>query len=317
MKKNRPRRFLSSELPIGLNQAVSGSWKAVSESRKARGDLPFRMAGPGRTRTLSERELARQQRLARTMESEELPTDLERAQELVYEAWERPPEQRSDAALKALVLSPRCADAYLLLADLAPTARERLQLCRQAVVAGQAALRDSLDPDADLWTSLRARPYLRARAAYGRALWDLGELGQAAGELRELARLNPADNLGLRYLMLPLLIQLGEQAEAEALLEHWAREPSPEWDFNRALLACWRHGPAGKPREILKRGMHKNPHVALYLLGLNPLPRRLPEAITFGCEDEAIDYTARAHGAWTAVPGALDWLARVAEKAVS
>lgn len=254
--------------------------------------------------------MAREERRLRSQESGEAPeTDLERAQSLVYEAWELSPTERTEKALRALVLSPRCADAYLLLADSAPTAQERLQLCRQAIVAARAAMRDSYEEGDDLWRRLSSRPYLRARAACARALWDQGQLQAAAEEYLELVKLNPGDNLGLRYLLLPLLIQLGRRRQGEALARTWSEEPSPEWDFNRALLSFWRRGCSTAALRHLRRGMSRNPHLAGYLLGCNPIPRRLPDAITFGEEDEAVDYAARAHGAWAAVPGALDWLA--------
>lgn len=304
------REKTSSHESIEAPLPVSGSWQAVRESRRGKS---LRISGPGRTRTLSERELAREARRLRSEDCDETPeTDLERAQDLVYEAWGLPVPERSEWALRALVLSPRCADAYLLLADGAPSARERLQLCRQAIVAARAAMRDSYEEGVDMWKRLSNRPYLRARAAYGRALWDQGELEPAADEFKELMRLNPGDNLGLRYLLLPLLIQLGRRIDAEALLRQWNGEPSPEWDFNRALLAFWRRGSSRSVAAHLRKAMERNPHVAGYLLGLMPLPRRLPDAITFGHEDEAIDYTARAHGAWTQVPGALEWLGQTA-----
>lgn len=289
---------------------VSGSWQAVREKRRGKS---LRISGPGRTRTLSERELAREARRMRSEDCDEAPeTDLERAQDLVYEAWELPAQERSERALRALVLSPRCADAYLLLADGAPSARERLQLCRQAIVAAQAAMRESFEEGQDFWKRLSNRPYLRARSAYARALWDQDDLEGAAQEYEQLMKLNPGDNLGLRYLLLPLFIQLGKKFEAEALLRTWSGEPSPEWDFNRALMAFWRRGSTRTAANHLRKGMERNPHVANYLLGLNPLPRRLPDAITFGHEDEAIDYSARAHGAWSQVPGALEWLGQTA-----
>lgn len=288
--------------------AVSGSWRAVRDARRSKRNLCI--SGPGRTRTPGERELVLQERRLRSQESGEAPeTDLERAQNLVYEAWELSPSERTQKALRALVLSPRCADAYLLLADSAPTSQERLQLCRQAIVAARAAMRDSFEEGQDLWSRLSSRPYLRARAACARAMWDHGEPEAAAEELLELVKLNPGDNLGLRYLFLPLLIQLGRRREAEALARTWDEEPSPEWDFNRALLGFWRRGASAAALRHLRRGMSRNPHLAGYLLGCNPIPRRLPDAITFGEEDEAVDYAARAHAAWAAVPGALDWLA--------
>jgi hypothetical protein len=72
-------------------------------------------------------------------------SDLERAQEVVYDAWERPGRRnrrrRVTLAGEALALSPDCADAYVLLAE--ETARSPAAarpLYEQGVAAGERAL---------------------------------------------------------------------------------------------------------------------------------------------------------------------------------
>src|SRR5262249_35779103 len=56
-------------------------------------------------------------------------TSLERAQDLIYEArTQEDPERAGALAREALELSADCADAYVLLAELAPTRKESLEL---------------------------------------------------------------------------------------------------------------------------------------------------------------------------------------------
>lgn len=67
------------------------------------------------------------------------------AQDIMYDAWEADTrKQRVALARKALAVSPRCADAYVLLAqETARTVDEALDLYRKGVEAGKLALGDA------------------------------------------------------------------------------------------------------------------------------------------------------------------------------
>ena len=327
-KKSKP----STETPEVSTErmAVSGSWSSVRRGVLDPRSTPFRMTGPGRTRTRTERELARAARLVAgrvfatpeeqglfLAEHRETPapprTDLERAQELVYDAWEAPADQRVELARQALDLCPSCADAWLLLAEAAAPGEERLDLCRKAVKAGLEVLEEEpAEATEDQWNRLEARPYLRARAGLARALWETGEAREAINEYSVLMDLNPGDNLGLRYLVLPLLIEARRIPEALSLSRRWGGEPSGEWTYNLALLLFAREGAGVRAQEMLRRALQANALIPPYLLGLKPLPNQVPDTLSFGGEDEAVDYGHRAQAAWRSVAGALDWLGQAA-----
>ncbi|MBL0058257.1 MAG: hypothetical protein IPP35_03925 [Elusimicrobia bacterium] len=76
------------------------------------------------------------------LEVEEGKTPLDRAQFLIYEAWEEPTAKKRIAlARKALKMSADCADAYNLLAEeSAQSPAEALQFYSQGVEAGRRAL---------------------------------------------------------------------------------------------------------------------------------------------------------------------------------
>lgn len=64
-----------------------------------------------------------------------------RAQEIVYDAWEaaRAPA-KIEKALKALRISPLCADAYLVLAQASRERPSQLEILKRGVRAGELAL---------------------------------------------------------------------------------------------------------------------------------------------------------------------------------
>ena len=67
-------------------------------------------------------------------------TPLDRAQEIMYEAFEASGSQQVRLARKALEISPNCVDAYVLLAEHAKTADEAQKLYEQGLAAGERAL---------------------------------------------------------------------------------------------------------------------------------------------------------------------------------
>ncbi len=326
-RKSVRKTAASPEVPAE-RPAVSGSWSSVRRGMLEANPRPFRMTGPGRTRTRAEREMARIRRLsagrvfaspeeqsqflAQNLHQAPPPeTALDKAQEIIYDAWEAPADRRVEMARQALEISPLCADAYLLLAEAAPAGEERLDLCRMAVKAGRECLdEEPAQATEDQWNRLEARPYLRARAGLARALWESGEIREAINEYSVLMDLNPGDNLGLRYLMLPLLVESRRIPEALSLSRRWGGEPSGEWTFNLALLLFAREGSSPRAQAMLRQAVRANPQVAPYLLGLRPLPPQAPDTVSFGGEDEAVDYCHRARAAWAAVGGSLEWLAQ-------
>src|SRR5204863_488504 len=63
------------------------------------------------------------------------------AEELVYRAFEeRNPQRKVELAREALALWPDCADAFVLLADHAPSRKQALDLYRRGVEAGERGL---------------------------------------------------------------------------------------------------------------------------------------------------------------------------------
>ena len=240
-------------------------------------------------------------------------TPLEEAQELVYQALETTGPRRGQLARRALERSPDCADAYVLLAEGAGDPQEAMRLYGQGVRAGERALgRDVFQDDVGhFWGILETRPYMRARQGLAATLWHLGEREAALGHLRDLLRLNPGDNQGLRYTLATWLLAVGDDAALEHLLQEYPDEGSATWAYTRALAAFRRSGAGGPADAALREALTTNPFVPAYLLGLKKLPRQLPAYVGFGDEDEAVAYIAEAAEAWLTSPRALAWLATV------
>lgn len=237
---------------------------------------------------------------------------LDRAQEIIYDAWEAADSRKRVAmARRALKLSPLCADAYVLLAQ--ETARnldEAANYYRQGVAAGEEALGKACfrDDVGHFWGLLETRPYMRARQGLAQTLWDMGQRDEAVEHYRDMLRLNPNDNQGIRYLLLDCLLFLGRDDEAADLIKTYDEDGSSAWSWSRALLAFRRAGDCAESRNALSLAHSDNKHVAPLLSGEARMPRQLPDYISWGGKDEAVAYVHGAAPAWAAAPGALDWI---------
>jgi len=235
------------------------------------------------------------------------------AQQVMYDAWEAPTRQRAVAlARKALTISADCADAYNLLAEeTAKSLEEALDLYRKGVEAGERALgKKAFKEDVGyFWGILETRPYMRARAGLAQSLWEAGQLEEAVEHYRELLRLNPNDNQGIRDLLMPCLIELGCDEDAERLYKQFAGDGMAVWMYSRVLLDFRKHGDSQTASRSLKAALDENKHVPAYILGRKKIPRTLPSYYGFGDDSEAVLYAYGNRAAWKSTSGALEWLA--------
>ncbi len=237
---------------------------------------------------------------------------LDEAQSLIYEAWNSEGPHKIELARRALDLSKDCADAYLILAEEeAKTAEASLALYRKAVDAGKRAIDPGLfaRSTGKFWDVMETRPYMRARLGLAECLWDLEKKDEALGHLRELMRLNPRDDQGVRYILLQCLLESGADEELGALLDRYGDDTSPEIRYTHALWMFRRQGPGAEANALLKNALKANPHVSGYLLKKKKLSKHVPEAAHEGSEEEAEAYAVGAADTWHGTLGALEWLA--------
>ena len=237
---------------------------------------------------------------------------LDLAQEKAFEAMDAPrTADRIALAREALALSPLCSDAYLVLARETADADDALELYRRAVAVGAEALGETAfqDDAGSFWGLLQTRPYMPARHELALAPWRRGHRDEAVAHYHEMLRLNPDDNQGIRYLLIDALLELGREADADAVLKRYKDDGSAHWTWSAALLAFRRTGNSAPANKALAKAVKANGHVAAYLLGKKPLPATLPGFIGMGDESESVSYVHYAVDAWDAAPAAKGWVA--------
>lgn len=235
---------------------------------------------------------------------------LDEAQSLIYEAWNSQGTHKQELARRALDLSKDCADAFVILAEDAKTKSAALALFRKGLDAGKRALDPGIFANSmgKFWGIMETRPYMRARLGLAECLWDLGKRDEALEHLRDLMRLNPADDQGVRYILLQCLLESGGDDELGALLDCYGNDTSPEIKFTHALWMFRRQGPGREADAWLKDAVKANPHVPAYLLKKKQLSKRIHAAAREGSEEEAEAYASGAVDTWYRTLGALEWL---------
>ncbi|HUQ47258.1 MAG TPA: hypothetical protein VM053_03320 [Gemmatimonadaceae bacterium] len=245
-------------------------------------------------------------------------TPLERAQEIMFLAWEESdPNDRITLAESAVEMSADCADGFTLLGDeKAFSANEARAYYEEAVRAGARAIGEkAFDEDVGhFWGILETRPYMRARARLASCLWDLGEKQAAVAHLQELLRLNPGDNQGNRYLLLDFLIQLREDEAVETLLAANQDEGGTGWLYDKARWLIQRHAPVSEISFALDDALETNPFVPIFLLGRKRVPTEMPDYLRLGGEEEAGAYCMAAKPDWVKTPGAIEHVRKAAAR---
>jgi tetratricopeptide (TPR) repeat protein len=99
-------------------------------------------------------------------------------------------------------------------------------LYAKGVEAGELALgpRGFKEYAGHFWGFLETRPYMRARAGLASTLLQLGDVDGALAHYRDMLKLNPNDNQGIRYVVAGCLLkQDNYSAQSDS-----ARSPLPQ-----------------------------------------------------------------------------------------
>lgn len=151
---------------------------------------------------------------------------------------------------------------------------------------------------------------MRARLGLAEMLWYTGERPAAIEHLQAMLQLNPGDNQGLRYILAGWLLATKDDAALTTLLAQYPDEQSAQWAYSRVLLAFRRSRATKRAQTALEKAMEINRFVPLYLLGVDPLPKTLPQYYSPGDRDEAIMYLAESVEGWLETPEAIEWLGK-------
>ncbi|PLR79568.1 tetratricopeptide repeat protein [Bacillus canaveralius] len=237
-------------------------------------------------------------------------SDKEKAQELLFEAYESTGNKRKQLVEKALKLYPNSSDAYNILAEYEKNPEEQKKLYLMAIEAGEKELGQAFfkENQGDFWGIVNTRPYMRAKYNYALLLHGMGMLKEAIEQYEELLELNDMDNQGVRYQLFVAYAQNGLLQKAESVLKQYNEDITAHGLYNKLLIEYLQNGPSQKAKKQLKKAKDSNPYVIDYLIQKKKLPRSSPAAYGLGDESEAIVYAEQHLHLWRDNVELIEWL---------
>jgi tetratricopeptide (TPR) repeat protein len=235
---------------------------------------------------------------------------LARAQQLMDEAGDAGGRLPITRARQALALSEDCVDAWLTLFEACATDEEALDFGQKAIAAAARVVGpERFETLAGRFrTTPETSAYLEAQLEVAHFLRAIPRTGDAIEAYREIVRLDAEDVDGVRYLLAPLLIEIGRDAEALALLDAYPDEPHPIAAYARALVLFRQDPGASVARDALADAIRANRHAASFLIDPDSTPERSGELVAPGSKDEAVEVSLSLARVFDATPGAIDWL---------
>lgn len=240
-----------------------------------------------------------------------LPGDSTRkqAQSLIYDAQVVQGKEREDLIKQALEIHPNSADAYLLLAESARDYSEFSRLLLQAIQAGENDLDMVLmnEEDVDLWGIPEVHPYLKALEIYAVSQFQMGNLEEALEYAETLLSLNPTDQQRIRYIILPIYIELEELETAQAVMRAY-EDKNTNFLFNKILVEFLTHGMTLATRRYIKEANKYNPYVREFLKGTRSMDDVKEIRSEYTDEFEALEYAELHLDLWDSHPDLLSKL---------
>jgi len=242
------------------------------------------------------------------IEDDEL-TVTQKAQDLVYEAYELPPRDGLIKALEALKLNPDCIEAYEYLGLNEISDSKAKLMYEKGIQIGRRVFGGKFleDNRGIFWGIHETRPFMRCLQYYSECLYTEGQIRACVDIQEEMIELNPNDNQGIRDQLLLYLIQLGETEIFKKIAGMFPDDIGAYALFNRALFAFVTEGDCEVANEKLQLAMTENPFVVKRILSHQAV-KGLTDHYAIGSQEEAGYYALYARHIWRSNRGALKWL---------
>jgi tetratricopeptide (TPR) repeat protein len=149
---------------------------------------------------------------------------------------------------------------------------------------------------------------MQARLGLAQALGELERHAEAIAHYRALLELNPADDQGVRYLLLTLLLDQGSNDDAGRLLAEYGDDTHALWSYGRLLWRFRTEGDSAATSEAFVAAAAANAYAVKYLLDPESMPPDEADSFEVGSRDEGAYVAEMLFGAYEATNGAFEWL---------
>lgn len=242
-------------------------------------------------------------------------TDEERAQDLILDAWELPPDQGKEKALQALSLDSSCIEAYEYLGGIGRDLDKAISYYETGIIIGRNRFGGEFmeENKGHFWGIFETRPFMRCLQNYADCLYMKEQVKECVSVLEELIELNPNDNQGVRDQLGLYYLQLDKLGKFKALNNAYSEDMSAFHHFNLALFTYKSEGRTAKADDLLRVAISENKFVAPKLIQ-QKYTDEFPDYYSYGDEREALYYTSYAKAIWWHTFGAIAWIKNIYKK---
>jgi len=232
----------------------------------------------------------------------------EKANELMYDAFEADKAEGIKLANKAIKLDADNVDAYIFLGGFEKDLDKAIVYYKKGMEAGKRTIgeKEFEELKGHFWGFHETRPYMKAKAAYAECLFLNNNIEESIKQYTDLLTLNPNDNQGLRYYLANILVNNNKFKIYEKLHKQY-KEDSTFWLFTYAIYLFKKDGKTAKADKALLKAYKANNNVIALLTGDKEVFEDMPEFYSPGGEEEANIYLRDAAELWLKTTNAIDW----------
>ena len=237
-------------------------------------------------------------------------TNQQKANDLMFDAYDCPPAKGKKLANDALKLDPDNIRAMNFLAEHEKSPEGSLKFYQKAMEIGKKQLGETFfkENKGHFWAMYETRPYMTAKLGFAHCLEALDWKDEAVEEYDEMLELNPFDNQGVRYMLASLLLSMGKYKQYFELYKKFKDEKSTFWLFNYALYLFATEGATTKANNALLLANKENPYVIDFMSQRKQMAKSPAGHYSPGDQNEATYYLMDNFKAWMNIENTLEWL---------
>ena len=232
----------------------------------------------------------------------------EKAEDLIFEAYELQGEEAFGNVLEALHLDHDCIPAYEFLGAMQAIHVLAVPYYAYGIELGRKKFAKEIKSQrGHFWSIHETRPFMRCMINYAICLVTMNDIDSAMEVYKEIIALNKGDNMGVRNQYGLLLISKKMYNEYLKLDKQFHFESSPEACFNRLLHSYVTTGESQQTVDLITKAKMQNKYF-IGVLTSKSRPKSIPNSYEVGSKDEALIYGDYAYNIWHDVEGAIAFL---------
>lgn len=234
-------------------------------------------------------------------------TPFDRAENLVYAAYEVYGRRRIQLVRQALQEDPTHIEANVLLAESVFDTTRKIELFSLAVELAAIHCGDLLKTQVGhFWGIPETRPMMRAKCGLAMALSADGQANEAIAEMLDILRLNTNDNMGIRYEVMPLLLSQNRLNEAVKVLDRYPDDTATGL-YLRAQVEFLQEGPRSRSAQGAMAAAFKSNRHVIELMVQDDVPVP-PGRFVLGSPEEAASVIHEQLASWMESDGFVEWM---------